>query len=63
MADAGAAIVIVDDELMPLRLAETVTALESDPDRLAAMGRASESLARPAAARAVAAQVLAAAGR
>jgi UDP-N-acetylglucosamine--N-acetylmuramyl-(pentapeptide) pyrophosphoryl-undecaprenol N-acetylglucosamine transferase len=61
MADAGAAVVIVDDELMPMRLAETVEALVDDPDRLAAMGEASAALARPAAARAVAAQVLSAA--
>ena len=62
MAEAGAAVVIVDDELMPMRLAETVSALLDDPGRLAAMRDASASLARPAAARAVAAQVLAAAG-
>ncbi|MDX6650556.1 MAG: hypothetical protein QOJ97_2507, partial [Solirubrobacteraceae bacterium] len=40
---------------------ETVYALLADPERLAAMREASASLARPAAARAVAAQVLAAA--
>jgi UDP-N-acetylglucosamine--N-acetylmuramyl-(pentapeptide) pyrophosphoryl-undecaprenol N-acetylglucosamine transferase len=62
MADAGAAVVIVDDELMPMRLAETVSALLDDPERLADMREASAALARPAAARAVAAQVLAAAG-
>jgi UDP-N-acetylglucosamine--N-acetylmuramyl-(pentapeptide) pyrophosphoryl-undecaprenol N-acetylglucosamine transferase len=63
MADAGAAVVIVDDELMRMRLAETVHALIDDPDRLADMAQASAALARPAAARAVAAQVLSAAGR
>jgi UDP-N-acetylglucosamine--N-acetylmuramyl-(pentapeptide) pyrophosphoryl-undecaprenol N-acetylglucosamine transferase len=61
MASAGAAVVIADDELMPMRLRETVYALLDDPDRLAGMREASVSLARPAAARAVAAQVLAAA--
>jgi UDP-N-acetylglucosamine--N-acetylmuramyl-(pentapeptide) pyrophosphoryl-undecaprenol N-acetylglucosamine transferase len=62
MADAGAAVVLADDELMPMRLRETVYALLDDPERLALMREASESLARPAAARAVAAQALAAAG-
>jgi UDP-N-acetylglucosamine--N-acetylmuramyl-(pentapeptide) pyrophosphoryl-undecaprenol N-acetylglucosamine transferase len=61
MASAGAAVVLADDELMPMRLRETVYALLDDPERLADMRAASESLARPAAARAVAAQVLAAA--
>jgi UDP-N-acetylglucosamine--N-acetylmuramyl-(pentapeptide) pyrophosphoryl-undecaprenol N-acetylglucosamine transferase len=61
MESAGAAVVLADDELMPMRLRETVYALLDDPDRLARMREASESLARPAAARAVAAQVLAAA--
>jgi UDP-N-acetylglucosamine--N-acetylmuramyl-(pentapeptide) pyrophosphoryl-undecaprenol N-acetylglucosamine transferase len=61
MATAGAAVVLADDELMPMRLRETVYALLDDPERLAAMGEASESIARPAAARAVAAQILSAA--
>jgi UDP-N-acetylglucosamine--N-acetylmuramyl-(pentapeptide) pyrophosphoryl-undecaprenol N-acetylglucosamine transferase len=61
MADAGAAVVIMDDELMPMRLRETVLALLDDPERLADMREASAVIARPAAARAVAAQVLAAA--
>jgi UDP-N-acetylglucosamine--N-acetylmuramyl-(pentapeptide) pyrophosphoryl-undecaprenol N-acetylglucosamine transferase len=61
MAAAGAAVVLADDELLPMRLRETVYALLDDPDRLAEMRAASDSLARPAAARAVAAQVLAAA--
>jgi UDP-N-acetylglucosamine--N-acetylmuramyl-(pentapeptide) pyrophosphoryl-undecaprenol N-acetylglucosamine transferase len=61
MADAGAAVVIVDDELMPMRLRETALSLLDDPDRLADMRDASAAIARPAAARAVAAQVLAAA--
>jgi UDP-N-acetylglucosamine--N-acetylmuramyl-(pentapeptide) pyrophosphoryl-undecaprenol N-acetylglucosamine transferase len=62
MADAGAAVVIADDELLGVRLRETVVSLLDDPDRLRAMAEASESLARPAAARAVAAQVLEAGG-
>lgn len=61
MSSAGAAVVLADDELMPMRLHETVYALLDDPDHLAEMREASESIARPAAARAVAAQVLAAA--
>jgi UDP-N-acetylglucosamine--N-acetylmuramyl-(pentapeptide) pyrophosphoryl-undecaprenol N-acetylglucosamine transferase len=61
MASAGAAVVIADDELMPMRLRETVYALFDDPERLELMRDASQSIARPAAARAVAAQVLAAA--
>jgi UDP-N-acetylglucosamine--N-acetylmuramyl-(pentapeptide) pyrophosphoryl-undecaprenol N-acetylglucosamine transferase len=61
MADAGAAVVIADDELLPMRLRETVLELLDDPERLADMREASDTLARPAAARAVAAQVLAAA--
>jgi UDP-N-acetylglucosamine--N-acetylmuramyl-(pentapeptide) pyrophosphoryl-undecaprenol N-acetylglucosamine transferase len=61
MASAGAAVVLADDELMPMRLRETVYALLDDPEGLALMREASESIARPAAARAVAAQLLAAA--
>jgi UDP-N-acetylglucosamine--N-acetylmuramyl-(pentapeptide) pyrophosphoryl-undecaprenol N-acetylglucosamine transferase len=61
MVDAGAAVVIVDDELMPVRLAEMVNTLLDDPDRLADMRDASAALARPAAARAVAAQITGAA--
>jgi UDP-N-acetylglucosamine--N-acetylmuramyl-(pentapeptide) pyrophosphoryl-undecaprenol N-acetylglucosamine transferase len=62
MADAGAAVVVADDELLGVRLRETVVGLLDDPDRLRKMAQASESLARPAAARAVAAQVLEAGG-
>jgi len=63
MVDAGAAVMLVDDPLLPARLQETVYALLDDPDRLEAMRSASAALAKPAAGRAVAAQVLAAAGR
>ena len=61
MAGAGAAVVIADSELTPSRLRQEVDALFGDPQRLAAMARASARLARPDAARAVAAEVLAAA--
>jgi UDP-N-acetylglucosamine--N-acetylmuramyl-(pentapeptide) pyrophosphoryl-undecaprenol N-acetylglucosamine transferase len=62
MASAGAAVVMADDELMPMRLRETVYALLDDPERLAEMREASASIARPAAARAVSAQVMGAVG-
>lgn len=62
MERAGAAIVIPDDELTATRLAQEVAALLGDPGRLAAMGRASAALARPEAARDVAAEVLMALG-
>ncbi len=61
MADAGAAVVIPDDELTPERLAGEVGALLADPERLAAMARASLGLARPRAAEDIAAELLAAA--
>jgi len=61
MAGAGAAVVIPDDELTAARLAREVAELLADPARLAAMARASASLARPDAARAVAHELLAAA--
>ncbi len=62
MAEAGAAVVIADDELSGARLAREVAALLADRPRLAAMAAASHALARPDAARAVAAQVLEVAG-
>jgi len=61
MVDAGAAILVPDAELTPQRLAREVDALLADPPRLAAMGSASASLARPDAAREIATEVLAAA--
>lgn len=61
MTDGGAAVMIRDSELTPARLAHTVAELLDDPERLAAMRDASAALARPGAARAVAAQLLAAA--
>jgi UDP-N-acetylglucosamine--N-acetylmuramyl-(pentapeptide) pyrophosphoryl-undecaprenol N-acetylglucosamine transferase len=60
MERAGAATVIPDSELTGSRLAAEVGALLADPSRLAAMARASATLARPDAARDVAAEVLAA---
>jgi len=62
MEKAGAAIVIPDRELSASRLAHEVGQLLADPSRLATMARASETLARPDAARVVARQILAAAG-
>ncbi|MGD0198705.1 MAG: UDP-N-acetylglucosamine--N-acetylmuramyl-(pentapeptide) pyrophosphoryl-undecaprenol N-acetylglucosamine transferase [Solirubrobacteraceae bacterium] len=59
MADGGAAVVIPDDELSGPRLASEVGRLIGDPARRAAMRRASRALARPDAARAIAAEVLA----
>lgn len=61
MANAGAAVVIADDELTGPRLARTTAELLGDRGRLAAMARASAGLARPDAAAAVAHEVLAAA--
>ena len=63
MADAGAAVVVPDDQLTPARLGQEVGALLADPARLAAMAAASAALARPDAAQAVADEVLAAAAR
>jgi UDP-N-acetylglucosamine--N-acetylmuramyl-(pentapeptide) pyrophosphoryl-undecaprenol N-acetylglucosamine transferase len=61
MTDAGAAIVVPDDELTPERLAEEVGHLLADPGRLHAMAEASLRLARPDAAREIAHEVLSAA--
>jgi UDP-N-acetylglucosamine--N-acetylmuramyl-(pentapeptide) pyrophosphoryl-undecaprenol N-acetylglucosamine transferase len=61
MADAGAAIVIADDELGAEGLATTVGGLLGDEARLAAMAAASAALAKPDAARQIADCVLEAA--
>jgi UDP-N-acetylglucosamine--N-acetylmuramyl-(pentapeptide) pyrophosphoryl-undecaprenol N-acetylglucosamine transferase len=61
MADAGAAVVIGDDELTAARLSRAVTELLADRVRLAAMASASRALARPDAAEAVAQELLEAA--
>jgi UDP-N-acetylglucosamine--N-acetylmuramyl-(pentapeptide) pyrophosphoryl-undecaprenol N-acetylglucosamine transferase len=63
MERAGAAVVIPDPELTAARLAHEVGEILADPSRLAEMAQASLSLARPDAARAVARELLAVAGR
>lgn len=60
MAEAGAAIVIADDELDPERLVAGVSGLLVDEQRLEAMSAASAALAKPDAARRIADEVLAA---
>jgi len=62
MAEAGAAITISDGDLSPGRLAGEVDELLRDPARRATMAAASARLAKPDAARRIAAEVLAAAG-
>jgi UDP-N-acetylglucosamine--N-acetylmuramyl-(pentapeptide) pyrophosphoryl-undecaprenol N-acetylglucosamine transferase len=61
MEQAGAATVIRDDELTPERLRAAVDAIALDAERRAAMAEAASRLARPDAARTIAAEVLAAA--
>ncbi len=61
MQQAGAAVVIPDAALSAARLAHEVGELLADPSRLGAMAHASARLARPDAARAVAAELLKAA--
>ena len=61
MEEAGAAVVIPDDELTAARLAQEVGQLLSDAPRLAAMANASAELARPHAAAEIAHELLAAA--
>ncbi len=63
MQQAGAAVVIPDEELTSARLAQEVGGLLADPSRLAAMSRASAALARPDAAAEIAREVLAVARR
>ncbi|MBK7670779.1 MAG: undecaprenyldiphospho-muramoylpentapeptide beta-N-acetylglucosaminyltransferase [bacterium] len=60
--EAGAAVVLVDDECDGPRLAAQVDALLADPVRLEALGRAARRLGRPHAAAVIAADVLALAG-
>jgi UDP-N-acetylglucosamine--N-acetylmuramyl-(pentapeptide) pyrophosphoryl-undecaprenol N-acetylglucosamine transferase len=60
MTDGGAATVLADGDLTPERLRAAVDAIVLDPARLTAMSAAATALARPGAARDVAAQVLAA---
>lgn len=54
MEQEGAAIVVLDRDLDPARLAEVIDALRSDPVRLRAMAEASRRLGRPRAAAQVA---------
>jgi UDP-N-acetylglucosamine--N-acetylmuramyl-(pentapeptide) pyrophosphoryl-undecaprenol N-acetylglucosamine transferase len=61
MAQAGAAVVVADEQLSGPRLLVEVQALLGDRDRLSGMAEASLGLARPDAARAVAQELLAAA--
>ncbi len=61
MEEAGAAIVIHDEELTPARLATEVVGLLGDEVRLGAMSSASAALAKPDAARRIADEVLGAA--
>jgi UDP-N-acetylglucosamine--N-acetylmuramyl-(pentapeptide) pyrophosphoryl-undecaprenol N-acetylglucosamine transferase len=61
MADGGAAAIVLDADLTPARLAHEVGTLLHDPGRLAAMSHASAALAKPDAARDIAAELLAAA--
>jgi UDP-N-acetylglucosamine--N-acetylmuramyl-(pentapeptide) pyrophosphoryl-undecaprenol N-acetylglucosamine transferase len=61
MADAGAAVVVGDAELTAERLRAETARLLDDPERLRAMGAAALAVARPGAARDIAAEVLAAA--
>jgi UDP-N-acetylglucosamine--N-acetylmuramyl-(pentapeptide) pyrophosphoryl-undecaprenol N-acetylglucosamine transferase len=61
MRGAGAAVVVPDAQLSAERLAREVGELLGDPGRLRAMGRASAGLARPDAAQAIAAELIAAA--
>lgn len=54
LVEAGAAVLVPDGELDAGRLAAEIDALRSEPGRLAAMGEAARSLARPRAAAEVA---------
>jgi len=62
MQRAGAAVVVPDAELNGPRLAREVGELLAAPQRMAAMGRAAQGVARPDAARVVADELLALAG-
>lgn len=60
LVDRGAAVLIDDAELTPERLRTAVDALLADPAQLAKMGEAALAFARPDAAEAIAAEVIAA---
>ncbi len=63
MADAGAAVVVEDDELDPERLGSLVAEILGDDERLRAMSAASLGLAKPDAADRIAAEILGAIAR
>jgi len=63
MAEAGAAVTVPDEELDAERLSREVVQLLADEARVVEMAGAARSLARPDAARVVAAELLAAAAR
>jgi UDP-N-acetylglucosamine--N-acetylmuramyl-(pentapeptide) pyrophosphoryl-undecaprenol N-acetylglucosamine transferase len=58
LAEAGAAVVIADEDLSGGRLGGEVAALLTDPDRLGAMAAAARALARPQAAEEIARELL-----
>lgn len=62
LVDRGAAVLVDDADLTPELLRSTVDALLADPARLREMGEAALAFARPDAAEAIAAEVVAAAG-
>jgi UDP-N-acetylglucosamine--N-acetylmuramyl-(pentapeptide) pyrophosphoryl-undecaprenol N-acetylglucosamine transferase len=62
LADAGAAIVLADDQLSGARLGGEVAGLLAEPHRLREMASCARSLARPEAAASIARELLAAAG-
>jgi UDP-N-acetylglucosamine--N-acetylmuramyl-(pentapeptide) pyrophosphoryl-undecaprenol N-acetylglucosamine transferase len=62
MADGGAAVVIADSELTAESLERETAALLADDAALAAMAEASRRLARPDAAKSIAAEVVGAIG-
>jgi UDP-N-acetylglucosamine--N-acetylmuramyl-(pentapeptide) pyrophosphoryl-undecaprenol N-acetylglucosamine transferase len=62
MESAGAAEVLLDRDLNPARLRESVERILGDEDLLVAMATASKALARPDAAAAVANEVVLAGG-
>ncbi len=54
LSEAGAAIMITDDECTPARIREIVGALLAEPERLTVMGKAARAAARPDAAERIA---------
>jgi len=56
--EAGAAVVVKDDDFTAERFVGLVRELLSDPERLAAMGRAARTFARPSAAEAIVEEIL-----